>query len=340
VIALRASLERCLQRIWYEGHWLSRWLVPLSWLVEWEIRRRSARRLPKRESFQGTQVWVIGGLTVGGTGKTPVLIALGEWLRDQGVSIAVISRGYRGRLGRNAHQVSASDSAEDVGDEPLLMKRHLDCPVIICRDRAEALAALLAQFDVDIVLSDDGLQHYELPRDREFVVLDGKRGLGNGRIIPAGPLREPGDRLASVDWVLERNSKDSERCFEYGIRAMRQVSSGEALPWPEWRSQWAHCSITAITALGQPDQFFEMLSLQGLSVTGVALPDHEAIAPKQLEHVTTDIILMTAKDAVKLAPVVSHEIASRLWVVEIETRLPPSLLAKLSRELAKRRRTS
>ena len=334
MIAFRAAVERLLQRIWYEGHWLSFSLVPLSWLVEWEIRRRSTRRLPKQRSDYGARVWVIGGLTVGGTGKTPVLIALGEWLLGKGVSVGVVSRGYRGRLGKTAHLVSASDSPEDVGDEPLLIRQRLGCPVVVCPDRALALEALVGQFEVDVVLSDDGLQHYALPRDLEVIVLDAQRGLGNGRVIPAGPLREPASRLAAVDWVLERNSKDPDRSFSYSVAFMRQLSSERALSWSDWHSQWGQVPITAMTALGQPDQFFEMLSGLGLSVTGVALPDHEAISPERLKQAKTGVVVITAKDAVKLGAIENSEVAARVWVVEIETQLPPSLLNKLAATLS------
>lgn len=335
MIAFRAAVERLLQRIWYEGHWLSFSLVPLSWLVEWEIRRRSAGRLPKQETDYGARVWVIGGLTVGGTGKTPVLIALGEWLLGKGVSVGVVSRGYRGRIGKRPHLVSASDRPEDVGDEPLLIRQRLGCPVAVCRDRARALEALVGQFEVDVVLSDDGLQHYGLPRDWEVIVLDAQRGLGNGRVIPAGPLREPASRLAAVDWVLERNSKDPDRSFSYSVGSMRQLSSERGFSWPDWLSQWGQAPITAVTALGQPDQFFEMLSALGLSVTGVALPDHEAISIEHLKQASTDVVVITAKDAVKLGAIENSEVAARVWVVEIETRLPASLLDKLAATLSK-----
>lgn len=335
MIAFRAAVDRLLQRIWYEGHWLSLPLVPLSWLVEWEIRRRSARRLLKQGNDYGARVWVIGGLTVGGTGKTPVLIALGEWLLGKGVSVGVVSRGYRGRIGKRAHFVSASDSPEDVGDEPLLIRQRLGCPVAVCRDRALALEALVGQFEVDVVLSDDGLQHYGLPRDLEFIVMDAQRGLGNGRVIPAGPLREPASRLAAVDWILERNSTDPDRSFSYSVGSMRQLSSERGFSWPDWLSQWGQVPITAITALGQPDQFFEMLSALGLRVTGVALPDHEAISLEHLKQAKTDVVVITAKDAVKLGAIKHSEVAARVWVVEIETRLPSSLLDKLAAALSK-----
>ena len=332
--AFRASLERLLHRIWYDNHWLVWFLIPLSRLVEWEVARRASRRPPKGATPSGVAVWVIGGLTVGGTGKTPVLIALGEWLRNRGVSIGVISRGYRGRLGEEVHVVSGADSAEDVGDEPLEIQYRLNCPVVICRDRALALNVMVEQFDVDVVLSDDGLQHDGLPRDLEVVVLDVQRGLGNGRIIPAGPLREPASRLASVDWVLERNSKDPNCCFEYQVATLRQLSSGNTLSCSDWLAQWGSQPVTAMTALGQPSQFFEMLGERGVDVTGIALPDHEAITLKQLEKITTEVVLITAKDEVKLAAIEESKIASGIWVVEIETRLPPALLSKLGQWLA------
>ena len=334
--AFRASVERLLQRVWYEGHWFSFCLVPLSWLVEWEVKRRSSQRLPKGVAAKGAKVWVIGGLTVGGTGKTPVLLALAEWLRGQNVSIGVISRGYRGRLGNGAHVVSATDSAADVGDEPLLIQRRLNCPVVIGRDRFEALTVLLEQFDVDIVLADDGLQHNALPRDLEVVVLDAERGLGNGRVIPAGPLREPATRLATVDWILERNSEDPDRRFSYRICAMRQLASGQTLPWTDWHAEWGQHPITAVTALGQPTQFFEMLSAQGLTTTPVALPDHEPIPLNTLEQLTRDVVVTTAKDAVKLGAIERSDMAARVWVVEIETELPSSLLTRLATTLSQR----
>jgi len=334
VTAFRASLERLLHRIWYDNHWLTWFLIPLSRLVEWEVARRASRRPPKGATPSGVAVWVVGGLTVGGTGKTPVLIALGEWLRNRSVSIGVISRGYRGRLGKEVHVISGADSAEAVGDEPLEIRHRLNCPVIICRDRVQALRVMVEQFDVDVVLSDDGLQHYRLPRDLEVVVLDAQRGLGNGRIIPAGPLREPASRLALVDWVLERNSRDRDRCFEYQVASMRQLSSGRSISWAEWCAQWGRQPITAMTALGQPGQFFEMLVERGLDVTPISLPDHAAISQELLEKATTDRVLITSKDAVKLEAMRGNEMAHRIWVVEIETRLPTALLSRLAQTLA------
>jgi tetraacyldisaccharide 4'-kinase len=268
-------------------------------------------------------------LTVGGTGKTPVLIALGRWLRHCGYRVGVISRGYRSQTSGEARQVASSDDSACVGDEPLLIKRALDVPVVIGRDRRQALDLLIHDNAVDIVLSDDGLQHYQLPRDLEIVVLDAQRGLGNGRLLPAGPLREPRERLTEVDWILERNSGDANRGFEYQITGARHLASGRLVLWSDCLSQWGEQTLAAITALGQPEQFFHMLTTQGLTVNRLSLPDHDIIRPQHLERLEAEMILITAKDAIKL----SGSIDSRLWVVEIEVQLPAALLAGLHDKL-------
>lgn len=327
--ALRGVLERGLNAIWYRNSVLSWCLLPLSLLVRWAVKRRRDQSPEKGATPDGVMVIVIGGLTVGGTGKTPVLIALGRWLRHCGYRVGVISRGYRSQTSGEARQVASSDDSACVGDEPLLIKRALDVPVVIGRDRRQALDLLIHDNAVDIVLSDDGLQHYQLPRDLEIVVLDAQRGLGNGRLLPAGPLREPRERLTEVDWILERNSGDANRGFEYQITGARHLASGRLVLWSDCLSQWGDQTLAAITALGQPEQFFHMLTTQGLTVNTLSLPDHDIIRPQHLESVEAEMILITAKDAIKL----SGSIDSRLWVVEIEVQLPAALLAGLHDKL-------
>lgn len=327
--ALRGVLERGLNAIWYRNSVLSWCLLPLSLLVRWAVKRRRDQSPEKGATPDGVMVIVIGGLTVGGTGKTPVLIALGRWLRHCGYRVGVISRGYRSQTSGEARQVASSDDSACVGDEPLLIKRALDVPVVIGRDRRQALDLLIHDNAVDIVLSDDGLQHYQLPRDLEIVVLDAQRGLGNGRLLPAGPLREPRERLTEVDWILERNSGDANRGFEYQITGARHLASGRLVLWSDCLSQWGDQTLAAITALGQPEQFFHMLTTQGLTVNTLSLPDHDIIRPQHLESVEAEMILITAKDAIKL----SGSIDSRLWVVEIEAQLPAALLAGLHDKL-------
>ena len=330
--ALRGAVERGLNAIWYGNSVLSWCLLPLSLLVRFEVKRRRDQAPLKGATPDGVMVIVIGGLTVGGTGKTPVLIALGRWLQHSGYRVGVISRGYRSQALDEARQVAPNDDSASVGDEPLLIRRELEVPVVVGRDRLQALHTLIQDNAIDIVLSDDGLQHYQLPRDLEIVVLDGQRGLGNGRLLPAGPLREPRERLEEVDWVLERNSDDPHGGFKYHISGARHLASGRLVVWSDCLSQWSDQTLTAMTALGQPQQFFQMLTTQGLTVTTVSLPDHGTISPQHLVGVETEIVLITEKDAIKL----TGSIDSRLWVVEIEVQLPASLLTGLHDKLPMR----
>lgn len=321
----RATLERLVNHIWYRGSVLSWCLLPLSWPIRWVVGRRRRKAPAKGSTPSGVSVIVVGGLTAGGTGKTPVLIALGKWLMLQGYRVGVVSRGYKGRRTTEPHWVSETDSAAMVGDEPALIRRDLKVPVLVCRDRKLALNSLAQEGQVDVVLSDDGLQHYGMPRDVEIAVLDADRGLGNGRLLPAGPLREPGSRLASVDWVLERNSDDPARGFCYQPTVATQLATGRTVLWQSCLADWRQQPIVALTGLGQPEQFFTMLTEQGLVLRTVALADHEAITVAHLESCDESVILVTAKDAVKLP----RDTDPRVWVVEIEVALPASLLARL-----------
>ena len=322
----QGALERLLNHIWYGNSLLSWCLIPLTWPVRWVIHRRRQQASPKGSTPEGVTVIVVGGLTAGGTGKTPVLIGLGKWLAEQGYRVGVVSRGYGGTHGPEPHSVKELDGAAVVGDEPLLIQRELAVPVVVCADRKRALDTLVDQGAVDVVLSDDGLQHYPMPRDIELLVLDAERGLGNGRLLPAGPLREPASRLASVDVVLERNSGDPDRGFSYQPAAATHLASGRQITWPECVAKWRDQSMVAMTGLGQPKQFFEMLRGQGLAIEAESLGDHEALTQARLDRRDEQIVLLTAKDAVKLAECVDP----RVWVVAIEVALPSSLLARLT----------
>ena len=336
MIAVRAVIERLLNDVWYENTPLSWLLIPFSWPVGWVVNARRSRAPDKRSTPDGVTVIVVGGLTVGGTGKTPVLVALARWLIDREYRVGVVSRGYKGQRASDLHCVTERDSAREVGDEALLIRRELGIPVFVCRDRKRALQELVALGDVNVVLSDDGLQHYNMPRDLEIVVLDAHRGLGNGRLLPAGPLREPDRRLASVDWILERNSPDADRGFAYRPMRARHLASGKVLIWQTFVDSWAQQDVMAVTALGQPQQFFNMLRAQGLNPREVALPDHEVVDLPSLNALAGDVILMTSKDAIKLP----NDADARLWVVEIEVTLPPSLLDKVTATLAEPGRES
>ena len=322
----QGALERLLNHIWYGNSLLSWCLIPLTWPVRWAIHRRRQQASPKGSTPEGVTVIVVGGLTAGGTGKTPVLIGLGKWLTEQGYRVGVVSRGYGGTHGPEPHSVKELDGAAVVGDEPLLIQRELAVPVVVCADRKRALDVLVDQGTVDVVLSDDGLQHYPMPRDIELLLLDAERGLGNGRLLPAGPLREPASRLASVDVVLERNSSDPDRGFSYQPSGALHLASGRQATWSVCVAEWRDQSIVAMTGLGQPMQFFEMLSGQGLAIEAESLGDHEALTQARLDRREEGVVLMTAKDAVKLPECTDP----RVWVVAIEVALPSSLLARLT----------
>ena len=324
--ATRGALERLLNHIWYGDSLLSWCLIPLTWPVRWAIHRRRRQAAPKGGTPEGITVIVVGGLTAGGTGKTPVLLGLGKWLAERGYRVGVVSRGYGGTHGPEPYSVTEVDTAAVVGDEPLLIRRELGVPVVVCADRKRALDTLVEQGTVDVVLSDDGLQHYPMPRDIELLVLDAERGLGNGRLLPAGPLREPASRLESVDVVLERNSSDTDRSFSYQPVAATHLASGRQAIWSECVAEWRDQPIVAITGLGQPRQFFEMLRGQGLAIEEEPLGDHEAMTQAHLDRRDEQIVLMTAKDAVKL-PECNDP---RVWVVAIEVALPSSLLTRLT----------
>ena len=322
----QSALERLLSRIWYGNSLLSWCLIPLTWPVRWAIHRRRQKAAPKGSTPDGITVIVVGGLTAGGTGKTPVLIGVGKWLAEQGYRVGVVSRGYGGAHGPEPHCFTEADTAAVVGDEPLLIQQALGVPVVVCADRKRALDVLVDQGAVDVVLSDDGLQHYPMPRDIELLVLDAERGLGNGRLLPAGPLREPASRLANVDVVLERNSSDPDRGFTYQPSYVQHLASGRQLPWSECVAEWRNQSVVAATGLGQPTQYFQMLREQGLTIEAETLGDHEAMTQAHLDRLGEQIVLITAKDAVKW-PECNDP---RVWVVAIEVALPSSLLTRLT----------
>lgn len=201
-MSLPAAVRGLAGRVWYGGHWLGVLLAPLSAVYRAALgARRLARRLRPARPLP-VPVVVVGNLSVGGTGKTPLVIHLARRLQARGRRVGVVSRGYRAKVRRFPHRVSEGDDAFAVGDEPKLIAQETGCPVVIAPRRREAALVLARHCDVEVVLSDDGLQHSALLREMEIVVVDGDRQFGNGRLLPAGPLREPVSRLDEVDYVV------------------------------------------------------------------------------------------------------------------------------------------
>ena len=324
-IKIKQRLELWVTRAWYDGAvWL--WLLwPLSALVRAVVYVRRKRFLAYPPADSETPVVVVGGITVGGTGKTPVIIALVDALTSRGLNVAVVSRGYGGTVIDPPEAVSAQTSANAVGDEPRLIALRCDCPVIVGRNRAAAVR-YAERFGPDVILSDDGMQHYGMARAFEILVLDAARGLGNKHLLPMGPLREPATRLESIDWLLERNGEKAEHAFHYDISGLRHHHSGERITTLKAQEHWRDSkTIAAVTALGQPDQFFNSLELLGLTSVNCAFPDHYTLTKEDLDAITADIIIITEKDAVKI-PSLTDE---RLWVLVIDAVIPDSLVATL-----------
>lgn len=268
---------------------------------------------------------VVGNLTAGGAGKTPLTIALAQSLSAKGWKVGIISRGYGGQNASPRSVDMDSDPAQ-TGDEPILLRRAAGVPVFVCRDRFAAGTALLEQHpDVNLILCDDGLQHYPLARDLELCVIDGARGLGNRLLLPSGPLREPVYRLDRVDAIV-MNGKG--RAPEHAHIFQMQLQAGEfyRLDEPE-----QHClasdlhgpKITALCGIGNPQRFFATLRQLGLEFTEQAMPDHHVFSAADLP--AEGLIVVTEKDAVKLAHLPECRGNDRIRVLPVSATICPDL---------------
>jgi tetraacyldisaccharide 4'-kinase len=298
--AVRRQLTRVLNSLWYGQRPAGRLLRPLGSLYCRLAERRRARFLDGRSAVIAlpVPVVVVGNLTVGGTGKTPLIIWLAEQLVGAGLRVGVISRGYRGRARDWPRSVDAHSDPREVGDEPVLIARRSGCAVAVAPDRVAAARHLLARADCDVLLADDGLQHYRLGRCFEIAVVDGVRGLGNGQCLPAGPLREPASRLDSVDTVVINGGAWSRQsALRARLVATRVVSllTSEVRPLASFAGQTVH----ALAGIGRPAAFFELLEQAGLIVIARALDDHAPIRAQDLVFDAAGAVLMTEKDAVK-----------------------------------------
>jgi tetraacyldisaccharide 4'-kinase len=230
--------------------------------------------------------------------------------------------------------VEVEHNAADVGDEPLLIKRTVPAAqVLVAQSRQEGVLRLLEAKKVDVILSDDGLQHYSLYRDLEILIIDASRALGNGFLLPVGPLREPRSRLATVDCVLVRNGDYPATSFVYVIKGFRNEGTGERLSLDAGLAAWQGAQVVAATGLGQPEQYFQMLRRKGLTFESVAVADHAVLPMKEIiASYVADVVLITGKDAVKL----KGPACDTVWVVEIEALLPSHLVKQLDKLMAQR----
>ncbi|HEY4583235.1 MAG TPA: tetraacyldisaccharide 4'-kinase [Lysobacter sp.] len=323
-------------------HWYADAPVPLPARVVEPVyaalaRLRGAlyRRRLLRSRHPGVPVVVIGNVTAGGTGKTPLTIAVVERLREAGWSPGVASRGY-GRSGREPLRVDADSTAAQAGDEPLLIARRTGVPVRVDRDRAAA-ARDLAAAGCDVIVCDDGLQHYRLARDIEIEVIDGRRRYGNGRLLPAGPLREPAERAARCDFHVVNLGDGGQGETGFGEWPMR-LSVRDALPLHGRRARpltaFAGQRVHAVAGIGDPARFFHTLKSRGIAVVPHAFADHHAFQPSDLEFTSPLPVLMTEKDAVKCAAFAPEH----SYAVPVGAELPEAFWTALLDRLQRLRR--
>lgn len=306
--------KRSIEEIWRSRGALSWLLLPLSFAF---VVLAAIRRALYRAGFLASvrlpvPVVVVGNITAGGAGKTPLVLWLVEELRRRGRYPGVISRGYGGSA-TVVREVSHGDTPRIVGDEPLLIKRRAGCPVFVGRDRAAAgLALLAAHPECDLVICDDGLQHYRLARDVEIAVVD-RRGFWNGWPMPAGPLREPVSRLKSVDAVVA-NGWD-------GVAGFRMTLQGDRfVPLAGNDSLADRKRLHAVAGIGEPQRFFDHLTALGLHFEAHPFPDHHAYGAGDLAF-DGDAILTTEKDAVKFGDLA----ALPVWVLPVTATVTPDL---------------
>jgi tetraacyldisaccharide 4'-kinase len=297
-------LQNRVDEIWYERAEPPPWLLPFSLLFELltTARRTAYRKGWLRSRHAGCPTIVAGNLSVGGTGKTPFVCWLAAQLAEQGFKPGIVSRGYGGSSSR-PRLINVADEAERAGDEPLLLARRSAMPVATGRNRPAACRLLVAA-GCDVIISDDGLQHYAMARDCEIVLVDAQRGMGNGRLLPSGPLREPLERLHGVDAVVVNGERlrlkrgmviDGALSMRLNIDGVRSVAGEES----RQLSAFAGRTVHAVAGIGNPARFFEMLRSRGLTVIEHPLPDHARIKPADVNFGDQQPVLMTEKDAVK-----------------------------------------
>jgi len=323
-------LARWLLKAWYQGHPALYLLRPLEWLYRAVIKQRREQAI-KTQYRPPVPLIVVGNLSVGGTGKTPLILWLIEHCRARGLRVGVVSRGYGAKPPALPFRVNAEQSAQVCGDEPLMLVKRTHVPLMIDPNRPRAVQALLQQERLDLILSDDGLQHYRLARDLELVLIDQARGLGNRRCLPAGPLREPPQRLESVDACLINGaSQDSGDGFAFSLKPsdLVQLSSGQSYPLSHFaKGQKLH----ALAAIGNPQRFFATLETLGWQVIYHPLADHAALRPEQLNYSPDLPLVMTEKDAVKCAAFAPEN----SWYLKVDGVPSPAFVAWFDKQLAR-----
>lgn len=319
-----------LDRYGYSLNLVAALLWPFSLLYGMTARTRRwlyRQGVLRGEAFE-VPVIVVGNITVGGTGKTPLVVRLVDLLREAGYQPGVVSRGYGGQSTQWPCHVTADSDPRQVGDEPVLLARRCRCPVVVDPDRVAAARALLAAYSCNVLLSDDGLQHYRLRRDLEIAVVDGFRRLGNGACLPAGPLREPPSRLREVDFVVG-NGAAGDGEYVMSLRGDKALNLAD--PWVSSAlSGFCRGTVHAVAGIGEPRRFFDHLRHARLRIIEHPFPDHHPFRPEDLRFQPDLPVLMTEKDAVKCQSFALEE----SWYVPVDAHLDPEFEEQVLKRLA------
>ena len=317
--------KESIENIWYTKHPLGIALLPISWLYSLII---ILRRLCYQSGLIAVNqidvpVIIVGNISVGGTGKTPLVIWLADYFKKKGFNPGIISRGYGGKLSGKSQQVRSDSNPELVGDEPVLIAKRTNCPVAIAKQRRRAAEELIEYCDCDLILCDDGMQHYSLGRDIEIAVIDGQRRFGNGHCLPAGPLREPISRLNSVDLVVSKYiAGRHEYKMEYTYGDLVSLLDPEhTIPVSSLNGQ----SVHAISGIGNPDRYYSYLRNNKLHIINHEFPDHYPFTKNDVNFDDGLPVVMTEKDAVKC----SDFATKNHWYLPISATLPDSFSYRL-----------
>lgn len=319
---------------WLQNAWFSPKLTVALWalapltLVFYclsSLRRLGYRSGLLKSSEIPVPVIVVGNISVGGNGKTPLVIRLAQWLRQEGYQPGVLSRGYGGSAKRYPTSVTSESSAVEVGDEPVLMRQYLPCPLVVDPIRVRGANHLVEKHKCNVIICDDGMQHYALKRDIEIAVVDGERGHGNGFLLPMGPLREGRWRLDKVDFVIANGGKaaigEHLMTLESGhltnVKYANQTKSVQAIKK----------SVTAVAAIGNPERFFKVLRNKQIALKQtLVFPDHHKFSAKDIPRET---VLMTEKDAVKCKDFAYED----WWYLPVTAKLSEALKTQLLMKL-------
>ena len=335
-------MRQALFKAWYKGGWWLFFLIPFEQLYKLLLAIRNFYHSLFKQLSIHIPIVVVGNITVGGSGKTPAVIALSLVLMERGLRVGIISHGYKGTRIRKGMEVLSQSDFTLCGDESVLLARKTKCPVYVCSKRVRAAQMLLADHSVDVILSDDGLQHYSLPRSVEMAVVDARTGFGNGHCLPAGPLREPLLRLKRTNFTIVNeinliSAKDNMLSLAqlpvttYSMKMRKstiaKLNNQKQVRVAVWRKKYG--KVHAIAGIAHPDNFFTLLYHLNIEFIPHVFPDHHIFTRAELTFDEELPILMTEKDGVRCEDFKDMDI----WVFQLEAKLDKKLVAALLNKL-------